>query len=86
MLSFTIISGIVFNDVYSMYWLSRLLIQRDTGQETEYLADLFEHRITLLTGCTKKEIKSHRFVNILVFLRLNNLDLIFSYHKSTIFV
>ena len=59
LLSFTIILGIVFNDVYSMYWLSRLLIQRGTGQETEYLVDLFEtsdHPINLLSTKKRNQI------------------------------
>ena len=51
-----------------MYWLSQLLIQRGTGQETEYSVDLFETSDIPINCCTKKkEIKSHRFVNILVF-------------------
>ena len=54
-LSFTIISGIVFNDVYSMYWLSKLLIQRDIGQETENFVDLFETSDHPINCCTKKK-------------------------------
>ena len=51
-----------------MYWLSKLLIQRDIGQETENFVDLFETSDHPINCCTKKkEIKSHRFVNILVF-------------------